>query len=137
MGTRADFYVGRGEQAEWLGSYPWDGYPQGIEPALLDATTEESFRAAVAEMLTDEDATRPEHGWPWPWNNSATTDYAYAFDDGKVWASCFGSSWFDPKTEPEDDELERKSAVFPDMSARKNATLGPRSGLIVMKSRKA
>lgn len=31
MGTRADFYVGRGESAEWLGSIAWDGYPSGID----------------------------------------------------------------------------------------------------------
>lgn len=30
MGTRADFYVGRGEQAEWLGSIAWDGNPGAI-----------------------------------------------------------------------------------------------------------
>lgn len=27
MGTRADFYIGRGENAEWLGSIAWDGDP--------------------------------------------------------------------------------------------------------------
>jgi hypothetical protein len=30
MGTRADFYVGRGETAEYLGSIAWDGYPDGL-----------------------------------------------------------------------------------------------------------
>jgi hypothetical protein len=29
MGTRADFYVGRGKDAEWLGSVAFDGYPSG------------------------------------------------------------------------------------------------------------
>ena len=27
MGTRADFYVGRGDAAEWIGSIAYDGYP--------------------------------------------------------------------------------------------------------------
>lgn len=30
MGTIADFYVGRGPKAEWIGSIAWDGYPDGI-----------------------------------------------------------------------------------------------------------
>lgn len=30
MGTRADFYVGKGPNAEWLGSTAMDGYPEGI-----------------------------------------------------------------------------------------------------------
>jgi hypothetical protein len=34
MGTRADFYVGRGETAEWLGSIAWDGNPGGAGLAL-------------------------------------------------------------------------------------------------------
>ena len=35
MGTRADFYVGRGESAEWLGSVAWDGNPRGIDDPVL------------------------------------------------------------------------------------------------------
>jgi hypothetical protein len=116
MGTRADFYVGRGETAEWVGSIAWDGYPEGIMPHaaekkrawvdgplmpaaakwpvgahLFDATTEQEFRERVARFFEyREDVTLPENGWPWPWENSQTTDYAYAFDGGKVYASCFG-----------------------------------------------
>ena len=30
MGTRADFYIGKGTDAEWLGSIAWNGYPDGI-----------------------------------------------------------------------------------------------------------
>lgn len=133
MGTRADFYVGRGESAEWLGSIAWDGYPGGINKPLLKADTEKKYRAAVVRFFADrEDVTRPVDGWPWPWENSLTTDYAYAFDDGKVWASPFGHGWFDPlKDEPEDDRP--KSAVFPNMKAGANVQIGgKRSGLIVI-----
>jgi hypothetical protein len=59
------------------------------------------------------DATRPEDGWPWPWEDSRTTDYAYAFDNGKVWASCFGYAWFDPLEEEPEDDGNEKVAVFP------------------------
>ncbi|ALS64908.1 hypothetical protein [Pandoraea apista] len=137
MGTRADFYVGRGVTAEWLGSVAWDGYPDGFDrPGLLDATTEAQYRAAVSEELASrEDATLPEAGWPWPWDNSATTDYAYAFDGERVYSSCFGRAWHDLATAIEDESDEDDAslrAVFPDMSARKNVAFGSKSGVIVV-----
>ncbi len=83
MGTRADFYIGRGANAEWLGSIAWDGYPSGIPASLLNAPSEEAFRRELALFAEKrEDWTAPEQGWPWPWDNSQTTDYAYAFDGG-------------------------------------------------------
>lgn len=142
MGTRADFYVGRGAEAEWLGSIAWDGYPDGIElqdeewppgQRLFDATTEDQFRNRVAAFFNGRnDVTLPKDGWPWPWDDSSTTDYAYAFDGGKVWASGFGHSWFDAtQSEPEDETP--KDAVFPNMKDRANVTFGPRSGLLVIR----
>lgn len=135
MGTRADFYIGRGTEAEWLGSIAWDGYPDGLPEYLLRMDKPENFRAGVEQFIEGrEDGTKPEQGWPWPWNDSRTTDFAYAFDGGKVWASGFGSEWFDP-TQPQPEEEEgdesERSAVFPDMKGRKAVTMGKRSGLIV------
>lgn len=133
MGTRADFYVGRGVEAEWLGSFAWDGHPQGIDSAVLLAGTESTFREEVSQMLRGrEDSTVPSQGWPWPWNDSRTTDFAYALDGDMVWSSLFSSEWFDPlQSMPED--LPENVAVFPDMSDRKNVARGfKRSGLIVM-----
>jgi len=132
MGTRADFYVGRGEKAEWLGSIAWDGYPDGIDPKLLKSETEEDYRYNLKQFFEErEDVTLPENGWPWPWEDSRTTDYAYAFDVGKVWASCFGNKWFNPlKKEPKHKEV--KEAVFPNMKSIQKVTLGKRSGVIVM-----
>lgn len=137
MGTRADFYIGRGENAEWLGSIAFDGYPDGLTdiPFLLTATSEPVFRKAVEVMLDNRrDGTKPEDGWPWPWVTSHTTDYAYALDEGKVWASSYGSRWFDPMEPEQDDEDEPtdKVAIFPDMTERKNVTYGRRSGLIII-----
>jgi len=135
MGTRADFYVGRGKNAEWLGSIAFDGYPDGIEPAVLNAKTEAKFRKNVAQFFKDcNHATLPDHGWPWPWDDSRTTDFSYAFDGKKVHASCFGSEWFDPLKKYTDDEIEarKKSADFPNMKDRQNVTFGKRSGLIVI-----
>src|SRR5258708_6288653 len=133
MGTRADFYVGRGPEAEWLGSIAWDGNPGSIgsDGSIVLAATEADYRRQGAAFpASRDDATLPEQGWPWPWDDSRTTDYAYAFDGGMVWSSCFGHEWFrvDPTAEyfgEPTDESERdipKNAVFPDMAERKAVT---------------
>jgi hypothetical protein len=132
MGTRADFYVGRGESAEWLGSIAHDGYPDGHPEVLLELRDETAFRQAVTKILVEDEAskghaTTPEMGWPWPWDDSSTTDYAYAFEEGAVRVFCFGR----PEGAAEAAERAPKAA-FPDMSARKAVTYGPRSGLIIL-----
>lgn len=132
MGTRADFYDGYGEDAKWLGSIAYDGYPQtkelqgGIPPELVGAASLDDFCAAVSALLASrKDATTPDQGWPWPWDTSHTTDYAYCFTGGRVRVFCFG------KEIHGDDAGEL--GVFPDMSARKNVTLGARSGLMILR----
>lgn len=136
MGTRADFYVGRGERSEWLGSVAWDGLPSGFEPDFFRPFGVDAWRASVEqELASRDDATWPDQGWPWPWEDSGTTDYAYAFDDGKVYASCFGSRWFDPlEPEPDHDDEEETKVLFPDMSARRVAAAPGtrRSGVIAL-----
>lgn len=115
MGTRADFYVGCGPDAVWLGSVAWDGYEWAEDAAcaLRLATTEQTFRKAVSAILASRgDATTPDQGWPWPWANSGTTDYAYYFHDG--------NTRFDDRTD------------WPDMSTRQNVTFGARSGIVVI-----
>ena len=145
MGTRADFYVGRGESAEWIGCIAWDGYPPGIDEQVLNCTSESAFRRAVSDFLAKrDDATHPDQGWPWPWDDSCTTDFAYAFDAGEVYASCFGGVWLNAAkydelaTAIEESEEEVRNAatakptVFPNMADRKRMTLGKRSGSIVL-----
>lgn len=133
MGTRADFYVGRGENAEWLGSIAWDGYPSGIPAKLLAAKDEKTYRRLVSSFLKDrDDRSLPADGWPWPWDTSSTTDYAYAFDKGHVRASCFGHSWFNPRR-PEPQKETPKDAVFPDMSKlKRRPTFGAHSGVLLI-----
>ena len=131
MGTRADFYIGVGESAEWIGSVAWDGYEWEEQPecALMTATTQDEFVAAVGVISQDrKDWTSPKQGWPWPWKNSRTTDRAYAFADGKTQAFHWGLL-------PSENEGEDGAEVcdWPDMSDKKNVTLGPRSGLIVLR----
>lgn len=129
MGTRADFYVGHGPEAEWLGSVAMDGYEWHEKPAhpISSATTPDDFRAAVAaELAPREDATLPAQGWPWPWEDSRTTDYAYVFDGGSVHVYCFGR--------PASEDSAEKRTDWPDMTARQRVTLGERSGLFVVRS---
>lgn len=133
MGTRADFYIGRGKEAKWLGSIAWDGYPDGIDAELLKAKSAAQFKRRTTRFLKSrKDATFPENGWPWPWDDSNTTDYAYCFDAGRVWY------W----EEPDDDSgacwvsgraKDKKTPCdFPNMKEFQNVTLGPRSGVIVV-----
>lgn len=132
MGTRADFYAGRGAAAEWLGSIAWDGSPGEVGKQLpFQIAAESDWRASVAIFLAGrEDGTMPEDGWPWPWNDSGLTDYVYAFDDGRVWA--FGEVWFDP-TQPEPEPRGwAPSVVFPDMKAIQKIAWGKRSGVMVL-----
>ena len=100
MGTRADFYVGRGPNAEWLGSIGWDGFPYSIDEGVMRSSSEDEYRKRLLAWLkARDDSTFPEQGWPWPWEDSRSTDYAYAFDDGRVWIAGYacGDQWWDPK----------------------------------------
>lgn len=131
MGTRADFYVGKGKAAEWIGSVAYDGYPDGIGKSVLTAVDEQQYRQAVLSFLEGEEAaTLPEMGWPWPWEDSNTTDYAYAFDQGKVHGYSF--AWFDPLL-PEPDEGDPEEEVFPKMDISGYAKAGSaRSGIMLI-----
>ena len=144
MGTRADFYVGRGANAEWLGSVAWDGYPDNDDYDLIFASAEERpFRLSVNELLgRRDDGTMPEHGWPWPWEDSTTTDWAYTFDGGEIYASYFGAPWV-PVSQylqfnDEQQEAYRDSAPadggieHPNMKAVQDVNFGRRSGVTIM-----
>lgn len=128
MPTRADFYLGTGTGAEWLGSIGMDGYPSSVLAELsLDAgqsiASADDWRESVAAVLgAHGEATHPDWGWPWPWDDSRTTDYAYTWTpDSPVLVSCFGSRWMTPQqlAAIADEDLVTRREVFPDMSARK------------------
>ncbi len=146
MGTRADYYVGTGPTAEWLGSTTWDGYPDGTPAPIFEATTEAQFRGAVTNIIADADAggTKPEEGWPWPWDDSRTTDYAYAWRDGGVLVSVFGRAWQTREEEDREDDRDHDRAPklgddeVVNMTARKASreTMLAKSGLIVIEGRK-
>lgn len=136
MGTRADFYVGRGQDAEWIGSIAWDGYPEGIPDEIKEPRDEKEYRVSVGLFISGrDDGTLPEMGWPWPWQTSHTTDYAYAFDAGVVYASNFGYGWYEDMSDFEAKAPEEKICEFPDMSDKQKVTLGKRSGVFVLKAK--
>lgn len=87
MGTRADFYVGTGRDAEWIGSIEYDGHPDWKMIDMQRARSERAFRHEVAKILRRKNhcGIRPSNGWPWPWDTSDITDVAYAYcSDGRV-----------------------------------------------------
>ncbi len=153
MGTRADFYVGKGKDAEWLGSIAWDGYRSGIDGYILKAKTEAIYRKAVEVFLSKRDDRRfAKDGWPWPWNDSGTSDCSYWFFDGKCW-DAHGVYLADGSSRDEDIFLpcnvekseftdedgyflpekikDAPTVEYPDMSARKRVTDG---GFIVLRA---
>lgn len=142
MGTRADFYIKEKEKLTWLGSIAWDGNPGSVAPELLSAKTQAGFAKQLEKFLAPrEDTTMPEQGWPWPWNDSRTTDYAYAFDveKGGVLCSSFGKAWRAvPNPLPTDDTCDEEKwktagkPKFPDMKGIQKVTMGKRSGIMVI-----
>ena len=132
MGTRADFYIGKGLDSVWLGSIGMDGDPGNVADELsFSAKTpiadEDDWVESVAVVFRGHtEHTLPERGWPWPWDDSNTTDYAYTLDQGRVWASNFGCEWrplenylFDDYSETL-NALPSKIEIFPDMSKIQN-----------------
>lgn len=140
MGTRADFYVGKGKTAEWLGSIAWDGYRDGIPAQILQCQSEEAFRHAVSAFLAGrEDKALPEQGWPWPWADSSTTDCSYWFFDGRCWDAHGSPERYIPAEVSFDDDTDRAAfqgyerIKFPDMSKLKQrARFGAHSGVIAI-----
>lgn len=143
MGTRADFYVGKGKDAEWVGSIAWDG--SEVPDGILKAKTPRQYRARVRSFLLGrDDATFPKGGWPWPWDNSGTTDCSYWHFGGKTWeASHYPHEYYIRRSERRPDEeekpdeyrawLEKHERIeMPDMKHLKNVTLGPRSGVMIV-----
>ena len=129
MGTRCDFYIGFGTEAEWLGSVAWDGYQweEDRDADISKATTEDEFRKSVAAEFSDrDDATLPENGWPWPWDDSRTTDRQVVFADGQVQHFAWGAP-----IDCEDDDVEKRDD-WPNMKDHANVVIGgKRSGIMV------
>lgn len=153
MGTRADFYSQTSAGLEWLGSIAWDGYPEGIPARVFDVKTDEEWRERVAKFIGGrDDGTKPEQGWPWPWEDSRTSDYAYCFV-GKI--ACFAATEGDGglrkgvwvAVDDHEDYWNWRDATdmkpqpkfhgginYPNMKDKMRVTMGDRSGLLVIRA---
>jgi hypothetical protein len=91
----ADFYVGLGDDAEWIGSLGDLGTPSHQDrfglfgpPVTGDAYTEASFRDIVGSIvgaaIEDGYGWDASYGWPWGHPDSNGTDYAYAYVNGTI-----------------------------------------------------
>lgn len=148
MGTRADFYIRTPEGLAWQASVAYDGYDveemteQNARKTkrnkscwnLRHAKNETDFKAALATYLSHrDDATVTDDGWPWPWKDSCTTDRAYVFENGGVRCFAWGK-----EIVPGNDDAEgpMPEGGWPDMTSIQNVTLGPRSGVMILKAMK-
>lgn len=108
MGTYAYFYVGRGDDAEWLGGVRLDGYPatrhgNGVPLTVIGRTTEAGYRAGVRAHVVEHGCPADRHRGEVPTLASATwVDCSYAFDEGRVWLRWFSGEWVDPLKEGEE-----------------------------------
>lgn len=90
----ADFYWGRGPNAEYLGSISTAGAPEDIEvwqrfQNLDDENyTADDFRDEVSDLRHAQHDTAP--AWPWRYASSADTPWAYSFDSGTVYVYRYG-----------------------------------------------
>lgn len=123
MGTRADFYIKREDQMNWLGSIGFDGHPWEIPQQLLLSNNCDEYEELVLLFLnSQDDSNLPIDGWVGAWNNSLYTDFSYIFDNGKVMCSYFGQPLVDPLNVKEildvsEDKRDKLVDFFPDMSS--------------------
>jgi hypothetical protein len=137
MGTRADFYIKKADEPElvWIASIARDGYPDGIDKEILNAKSQTDYIASLQKFISKrDDVTLPEYGWPWPWDDSNTTDYGYCFHDGVVHANCFGHGWYSPDSKDEEPDIIWEHE-YPNMEKIKNVRYDKGSGLIVLTAR--
>ena len=125
--TKADFYIGRGIAANWIGSINSDGYLSGIPLEILICANPTFYEELVVEFIKSRDGIIKTNGdkWPWLWPDSRMTDYAYMFlqDLSRVVVSQYGGDMFDPIKYIRDGDIESASLglgkpVFPLEEAR-------------------
>jgi hypothetical protein len=87
----ADFFLGRGPAAEYLGSVLTSGAPEDIEAwELFQNLDDENYTAKdfVDEVRELRHDIPP--AWPWPYASSSETPWAYAYDAGTVYVYRYG-----------------------------------------------
>lgn len=141
MSEKTDFYLGRGHDAQWLGSLQWDCEPDNLlrVPAgrrALTATDETTYRAAVADLFCTwetegigEAYPRHRSGWPWPWPTSHVNSWIITFDPAApgVFLTVGGGVRWEP-LDPRDPRQPDGEAIGPpDIEAWLRAPADPPS----------
>ena len=97
---KADFYVGVGQDAEWIGSVSNFGEIYQIPIEIFIQVNNIMYEEKVFEFIKLCNGIIGQHPckWPWPWEDSRMTDYSYFFipEHEKVYASIEGNELIDP-----------------------------------------
>lgn len=86
--SNADFYIGLGHEAKYLGSLEFDASPAEMDdmglfgPATDGDFTEDTFREIVESCAEEPNAFHAT--WPWSYPDSSGTDLVFAFVRGSV-----------------------------------------------------
>jgi len=131
---KADFYIGLGDNARWLGTVLTHGAPSQLDQEVdlfnNGATqetdyTQETFieRAKNAVDSNEPDGAWADDGdtWPHDHNTSVGTDFAYAWNNGCI--HVFEEGYMVAQYYPNG---ARRPSAFPDMVRRHPAN--PRAG---------
>jgi hypothetical protein len=97
---RADFYVGMGPEAKWLGSVSRCGEIWQVPLSLLIQVNQTMYEEAVAEYIDYCQGIQGNHVcmWPWDWADSRMTEYSYMYipQHEKIYMSILGGDLLDP-----------------------------------------
>ena len=97
---KADFYVGVGRQADWIGSVAKCGEIWAVSTPILLQVNKTMYEELVIEYINFCEGIVANHvcQWPWPWADSKMTDYSYIFipEHEKVYMSIEGGDLLDP-----------------------------------------
>ena len=101
MGTRADFYVGLGSKADWIGSLLQDGSVWNIPIEILIQVNRIMFEELSIDFIKKCGGIVAQEDGKWPhlWSDSRMSDYSYIFHPGheKVYMHQMGVNLlFDP-----------------------------------------
>ncbi|UUV28588.1 hypothetical protein NQK81_27835 [Amycolatopsis roodepoortensis] len=97
--TTHDFYLGRGQDADWLGSVRLGTRNDRWLDEITRARSAGGFITLVALFLRTAriheagEVALGNREWPWPWPTSHGTDFTHAFDTDAVWTARRGDRW--------------------------------------------
>ena len=97
---KADFYVGIGPKAEWIGSVSRCGEIWCLSTQILLQVNRIMYEEMVIEYIKYCEGVIGNHicKWPWNWPDSRMTEYSYLFipEHEKVYMSILGGDLVDP-----------------------------------------